>query len=122
MSLSSWKKEFYKTPADEVSKRFALKHSIRKWIGLLSVNRRKHNVSLDTGQLHGNDSDEGLYIDGSTCALCQHHNTKNHCSTCPVVITTGKTCHKAYESMFDYNRVKPMIDLLKRALVKKTNK
>lgn len=33
MSLKSWKKEFYKIPANKVSKRFAIQRSLKKWTG-----------------------------------------------------------------------------------------
>lgn len=83
MSLASWKKEFYRKPANKVSKRYALRHSLRKWIGLRSCNRKKHDVSLYEGGLINNsditnedfddfDCVDFFKIDDSTCSLCKH--------------------------------------------------
>lgn len=121
MSLASWKKEFYRTPANKVSKGYALRHSIRKWTGLLAVNRKKHKVFLQNCTLFEIKGYETLTIDGSSCSLCRHHE-KNHCETCPVVLKTGTRCFTAYEKMSDLNRVGPMVNLLKKALTKRGSK
>lgn len=111
MSLESWEREFYKTPASKTSRRFALKHSLRKWIGLLSKNRRKHKVTLRNCVLFDNNNE--LEIDASSCALCKHYE-HDDCVTCPL-FTDGKCCYGAYSKAYD-NRVVPMIKLLKKAL------
>ncbi|KKN91219.1 hypothetical protein LCGC14_0220870 [marine sediment metagenome] len=114
MSLASWKKEFYRTPANRVSKGWAMRHSIDKWTGLLCRNRRKHKVNLDEGVLYDNNNDsQQLGIDRHSCALCHHHQ-KNGCTTCPVK-RTGKTCHTTYWDMVNDKKVAPMIRLLKKA-------
>lgn len=116
MSLASWKKEFYKTKANKVSKRFALRHSLRKWIGLLSKNRKKHRVSLRNGTLY-DDNNNTLEIDAKSCALCFHHPT--HCAECPVatiIRDTACPCGVAFFEMRDNNRVLPMVKLLKKTL------
>jgi hypothetical protein len=41
MSLESWKAEFYPIPADEVKKKDALAHSLRKWEGLRKEQSRE---------------------------------------------------------------------------------
>jgi hypothetical protein len=108
MSLDSWKKEFYKTPAYEVSKRFALKHSLRKWRGLLYRNRKKHNVKFSGLEIY--DDDDGLTIDDESCALCQHYLHKE-CKKCPL-----GSCSKEYGLALDHRKVVPMIRLLEKAI------
>ena len=115
MSLTSWKKEFYKTPANKVSKRFALEHSLRKWIGLLPKNRKKHSVRLASGCLYEKNG-YILDIDCDSCALCSHYfNHLDDCGDCPL---SHADCNYAYGVMFD-NKVVPMINLLKKALKEK---
>lgn len=115
MSLDSWKEEFYRTPAHEVSKRWALMHSINKWTGLLRRNRRKHKVHLNGGELYDDVNDESLRMNALSCALCHHHTESGGaCKTCPVVKKTGETCHIAYGGIYD-GKVAPMLRLLKKA-------
>ena len=117
MSLESWKKEFYRTPASKVSRRHALKHSLKKWVGLLSKNRRKHRVQLYEAQLSDNDCNT-LDIDSDSCALCHHYIDKD-CEGCP--ISFGLRCTNKYASIF-FNKPLPMINLLKKTLKRKENK
>ncbi len=77
----------------------------------MSRNRRRHEVSLDQGQLH--DDNETLDIDSESCALC-HHYINVECKHCPI-----SSCGDAYDTMMFNNRVVPMINLLKKALIKK---
>lgn len=121
MSLASWKKEFYRTPANKVSQRYALKHSIKKWVGLLSKNRRKHKVILESGILFDNTHNE-LYIGSESCALCERYcDEEGFCGNCPLSFVINSSdnpsdnpCGDAYCAMFK-NKVAPMINLLKRA-------
>jgi len=101
MSLASWKKEFYKTPAYEVSKRFALKHSLRKWQGLLAKNRRKHRVGFNGIEVY--DENDYLTIDSSSCALCNHY-MENECNGCPL-----GSCSTEYGEATDHKKVVPII-------------
>lgn len=115
MSLASWKREFYRTPANKVSKRYALQHSLKKWIGLLRKNRKKHKVSLNDGILCDESYNE-LSIDSDSCALCNHYmgDYKRGCKKCPLLY-----CNNMFLRMIDYNRVVPMISLLKKAVEKR---
>ena len=112
MSLASWKREFYKTPANKVSKRFALKHSLRKWTGLLPKNRKNHGSRLMYGYLRDKNG-YILDIDGSSCALCSHHHSfSNSCPDCPLSHTD---CNIAFNEMLN-RKVVPMINLLRREI------
>lgn len=110
MSLASWKREFYRISADKVSRRNALKHSLKKWVGLLSRNRKKHRVDLIDGILR-DDEWNTFSIDIGSCALCKHYFYD--CEQCPIV-----NCEKQFDCLFD-NRVVPMINLLRKALQEK---
>jgi len=116
MSLASWKKEFYRIPANMVSKRYALRHSIKKWTGLLSKNRRKHKVILQYGILRDEDNNE-LEINCISCALCVH--SSNTCKNCIILKTTKNNCDMAFASFCKYNNTIPMINLLKRVANKR---
>lgn len=121
MSLATWKREFYRTPANKVSKRYALQHSIKKWIGLLPKNRKKHNVKLSDCALR--DKHNLLDIDSLTCALCIRYS--NACSLCPVsVVSTSEfgNCNDEYEDAMNTNKVTPMIKLLRKAQQKQKGK
>lgn len=131
MSLASWKKEFYRKSANKVSKRYALRHSLRKWIGLKPCNRKKHSVSLHDGNLMNksviaNNEDDGdvdfLKIDDSTCALCYHFSRlKTGCEECPLVKAGISECpddNSPFDLFMSSGRVSPMIRALERALPK----
>lgn len=82
MSLESWKKEFYPVDACEIEGLVdAAKHSLKKWEGLLSENRKKHGVILNKDS----DLEEGgggiILLDGTSCALCQ---VAGECVACPL--------------------------------------
>lgn len=114
MSLASWKKEFYKTPAHKVSERFALKHSLRKWRGLLYKNRRKHKVYFAGTKVY--DDHNLLSIDESSCALC-HHYQENECRGCPL-----GGCGAAYVKAICHENIVPMIRLLEKAVKKQKSR
>lgn len=132
MSLATWKREFYRTLAHKVSKRYAVQHSLKKWIGLKPSNRKKHNVSLYDGKLMNNSNitDEEndrdvdyLEIDDYTCALCQHFQSYD-CEECPLV-EVGACCtndNSPFDLFVSSGRISPMIKALERAKKKGSNK
>jgi len=79
MSIQSWEKEFYSDPKEAAKTiRSACIHSIRKFIGLLTENVKKHNLILLSNWYLVNSYDEisvprfrAGYID--SCAFCQRH-------------------------------------------------
>ena len=133
MSLSSWKREFYRTPANKVSKRYALRHSLKKWIGLKLSNTKKHKVSLFDLRLVNNASFEdecvhkpynSLQINDDTCALCKHFldtgGGKDSCDGCPLN-EVGFCCldfNSPYDQFTDGGSAIPMIKALRKALKK----
>jgi hypothetical protein len=123
MSLSSWKREFYKRPAKKTSRKFALQHSLRKWIGLKPSNLKKHSVFIsDFSVVDGNTSRGSLQIDDQTCALCVHFlNSPVHdCKGCP--LTEIDNCcldgDSPYDEFLHHGKVMPMIKALKDAVNK----
>lgn len=84
----AWRAEFYPVRADEVTKEYAVEHSLQKWRGLRRSNLERHGF-VDTGD----DGKLPLSVDSSTCALCEHH-LKKGCPTCPITLATGDRCDK----------------------------
>lgn len=129
MSLSTWKKEFYRIPASQVSKRYALQHSLRKWIGLRPTNRKKHNVSLDKTELRlvntpdlsrsrQGDCVDCFYMYSDSCSLCQHFDDNDACKDCPLVkagIIGCKFGDSPYDKFIYDQSVVPMIKALEKA-------
>lgn len=120
MSLKSWKKEFYRKPANEVSRENALQHSLRKWIGLKPSNRKKHGVKLSQSDLVEiwDKTNIVFCIDSSSCALCQHFiNIDDNCPGCPLVTSGGVCCacsESPYNLFLDKGAVAPMIRALEK--------
>ena len=57
MSLLTWMKEFYPTPADSLQAQKApAAHSLKKWQGLTRDNLRKHKVKVDDSSLIDGDN------------------------------------------------------------------
>lgn len=120
MSLKTWKEEFYPIRAKHVSEEEdAVEHSLRKWIGLRKENLDKHRIS--TGWIGISDGDEYVYIDSSTCALCQRYfddEAVNECASCPLFDLLGKRCDNGDDSPFviwgEYENPEPMIAALEQ--------
>lgn len=97
MSLESWKKEFYPTPANSrAAKRDPVAHSLRKWIGLRAKNLSAHGVFITP---HGGiaDVEESLPIDAESCALCVKYKDaddygENACVGCPLFQVRRTRC------------------------------
>ena len=95
MSLRSWKREFYPVPAERVAKDRSVAHSLKKWIGLLPRNIRRHNLRLKLGldntvpKLIGKDG--SMNIGGDTCSLCEHYQEFGDklCVECPLAQARG---------------------------------
>ncbi len=135
MSLKSWKREFYRTSANKVSKAYALRHSLKKWMGLKPSNRKKHKVSLCDGKLM-NDSDiidddclytsdiDFLEIDEKTCALCNHflHHDCKDCLLVKAGIASCVDCDSPFDLFVSKGQVSPMIKALQKALNRKEKK
>jgi hypothetical protein len=129
MSLKTWKAEFYKTPANRVSKKNALQHSLTKWTGLLKNNLKKHGVFIDFwGVVDKTNNNEFLGIDVSTCALCYHYQEinvdGNSCLLCPLYGIHEASCDanqsrneaSPYLVFCKTKNPKPMIALIQAAI------
>jgi len=121
MSLASWKREFYRTPAKKCSKRYALRHSLKKWTGLLRRNLRKHSIKLYGGYFLEDKDYNEFYINADTCALCVHYH--DDCDKCPLGKYSGScdTIESPYNKFNKHNKVLPMINAIK-ATIKQNHK
>lgn len=128
MSISSWIKEFYRVPADEVKPENAAAHSLRKWTGLLKSNLKKHKLGHNSGNYlfnHSYSSGDGkavFEVSYDTCALCQ--NAKDAygtvvCHTCPLYEIQGNEgcgvrTGDPFQVWYDNSNPRPMIANLKK--------
>jgi len=126
MSINTWIHEFYATNADDVvSKKQAVKHSLKKWKGALKKNLKRHSVSYQDHHIKnaGSDSLVGAFrFDGTTCALCSlyafNDHSSIHCKKCPLGKLVGQSC--GLDAGKEYDRAaddpKPMIKALRKTL------
>jgi hypothetical protein len=90
--LKAWKKEFYPTRADtRMSRIDAVRHSLRKWKGLLPENLDRYNLTVSF-------IDFALPVSGDSCALCQKYydasipDRERRCQKCPLAQVLGERC------------------------------
>jgi len=133
MSIKTWKKEFYPTSADRVSKKKAVAHSLRKWEGLTKTNLKKHGVEVN--RTHVRELDDEDFFNGSieigaeSCALCVKYldcswNPENgcgesECATCPLYEYLGHRCDESdmpYNVWYYTQNPRKMISALKKIL------
>lgn len=112
MSISTWKKEFYPTPALRCSKKNALAHSLRRHEGTLKKNLRKHSVTWE-------DIDALFPDDCEACALCSHYHTglRNCRPECPLMprgAIYGCGTASPYKRSFDAKDARPMVRALRK--------
>ena len=137
MSLKTWKEEFYPIPADEVKKKDALAHSLRKWEGLRKAQLDKHGLVRRRCEIAEDDSFfvPHLAIAAETCALCvlaekeSDVNTRvpcassYYCGKCPLYQLEGKACdygeNDPYGIFTCEGNPEPMISLITRAIEEK---
>ena len=111
MSLKTWKKEFYPLPASKVKgKRAAIKHSLKKWMGLTEENLAKHSVEIGHQYDYNitvvtDDRKSKLKINSSSCALCKlfydnHTDEDKACRRCPLYKSLGHPCDGMYGRPF----------------------
>ena len=123
MSMSTWKKEFYPIDASKIkTEKGAIKHSLRKWEGLLQKNLKKHKMTASHRYHLEDENDNRLRINGDSCALCRLINSK--CNECPIVkcgfgpCDWGSDNNDGWRRWIDNDDPKPMIKLLKKVLKK----
>lgn len=117
MSLSTWKKEFYRTTANSrTAMKDPLKHSLRKWEGLQKKNLAKHGMNWHPE--YGNKIIDrfgiAFRISESSCACCK--KVESNCDQCPITILTGFDCDHEYCRSVTLKTPNPMIALLKKAI------
>lgn len=92
MSKETWLAEFYPTEADECPKADAVEHSLRKWVGLLPQNLKKHDVRIVGRSVFTPSHELVLAPDMENCSLCVHYygdldepdEHARECSRCPL--------------------------------------
>jgi hypothetical protein len=90
MSLKSWKEEFYYVEAKDCPPEWAIRHAIRKWVGLRPANMAKHGlVHVSRGIIKDPETDETMMIDAGSCSLCHLHMAKTNCRRCPLYLEAG---------------------------------
>jgi hypothetical protein len=115
MSLQTWKEEFYPIPASECRKEDAVKHSLRKWIGLKKENLKKHGLRHLGGSWISEveNNENGIVTSSPSCALC----TLFVCGPesgirCPILGFSGRTCDDQYQCFTVDKHPECMIKLL----------
>ena len=121
MSLATWMKEFYPKEASEVKGRAAaMRHSLRKWIGLLPSHMRKHGITKDNRTVWCGEL--AFDIDDYSCALCCLFYGFHGCDECPLTEILGERCDSGSESPYSVwistGNPKPMIAALRKAMKK----
>jgi hypothetical protein len=138
MSLATWKHKYYQTPAFSIkTERGAIKHSLRKWVGLRSVNLKKYGVFKNPLSCYIVSEDKSFGITFSTCALCclfyhsKYDSALGPCVLCPLhrirgypcdVVSQDENISPYYNFTSSNNNPEPMIALLKEALKKCNSK
>lgn len=105
MSLKTWKAEFYSEPTEEMTKKAAIEHSIKKWIGLRPENLAKHECYFDKScdwVVRDDNTTDFLLIDSGTCALCVKYLSDGDlpCLKCPLYKSLGYRCDGGITSPF----------------------
>jgi len=94
MSIKTWKKEFYPSAAlCPKTIKGRIKHSLRKWLGLLPKNLKKHNLKQVGWSLVSkkcNEMEHNFIVDGKTCSLCRKNSIKNNCKNCIFTLNIGR--------------------------------
>ncbi len=112
MSVKSWEAEYYPTPANsKEALADPVRHSLRKWEGLLLENLKKHGLDDDDSRLP-------IEVDDSTCALC-HLWAHLECAGCPL-FQAGYECdvdsNGPWAEWVNHYDPQPMINALKEVL------
>jgi hypothetical protein len=131
MSVETWKNEFYPISARlaHSTDLMALQHSLKKWIGLRSENRKAHEVSIGPYNHTLQDASASslkFHIASRSCALCHRHDISDepHCATCPLYVVRGTRCDlqtsptdtSQWHSWTKKANPEPMIQLIEQAI------
>ncbi len=119
MSLESWIKEFYSTPAEMVDVDASLQHSLTKWIGAREENLNKHDLIVLGARLcEKHNQRKSIAFTGHTCALCYNYPT---CDGCPLSNLKDETsleypCINQYNFFQQLGNPEPMIALIQSVI------
>lgn len=117
MTLAQWEKQYYPITAEVAAKQgqlVALKHSLRKWQGLVNITAPLELVGQQLVEGDRIDPKALLPIDYKSCALCSIAD--GECSNCILYEVTGRGCEVEYGEFVEQGDVKPMLSLLEKAL------
>lgn len=126
MSIETWKKEFYPVPASKCSKKGALAHSLRKWLGQRAAALRRHRVEVDDegwGYKIKDDDSLRFYISEDSCALCWRWLKTCGCRKCPLYKIHKRRCYESLAGRISpwnhwtiHSNPEPMIRLIRKAM------
>ena len=116
--LDAWKKVYYPTPADEVSKEGAAAHSLKKWEGARPAVLEAFGLINGSAELR--DGKGGtFYFDHTTCALCKQYMVRpQDCIACPLNAHLGQACGALWEDWRKTGDPEPMIAALEAVVAK----
>jgi len=123
MSLATWKKESYPTPASKCAEKDALHHVLRKYLGTRKAVLKRHRVVAINSTL--TDGVYQFHFNEKTCALCKFYRVRHCRSACPLVTHAGLVCGRAgsvYNHWVRTGDPEPMIRALRRAVKKQERK
>lgn len=111
----AWFAKYYPVQARLVSKKDALDHSLRKWIGLRKKNLEKLGLK-----------EPPIDVSDITCALCKHYaDLSPACKGCPLIKAgDGRRCDESksededapFFHYHDSGDPEPMIRLIRKAI------
>jgi hypothetical protein len=118
MSVATWLRKFYPSaPPVLMPKIAAIKHSLRKWIGLRPANLKAHGLAGPPIRIHG-----------TTCSLCCRYYDSGElsCAACPLYVALGNHRCDEYKSSpyriyHQHDDPEPMIKALKKTLKEARN-
>jgi uncharacterized CHY-type Zn-finger protein len=128
MSIETWKKEFYpKKPTERMSKKTAIQHSLKKWIGLRPENLKKHQLQYTNAKDLKDEDGNMFFVNSDSCSLCIKYlnfAASISCQKCPLYKSLDNhpcdNWNQPYFQFMDNNDPEPMIVALKETLAENT--
>ena len=125
MSIATWEKQYYPTPAEKCSKAKALDHSIRKWTGATPAALKHHGLTKGSYCCIKDSRGDDFVFGSKTCSLCCTADCGLDTNQCPIYTVTGHGCIGLLNIWAHMGDAKPMLTLLrkvKREMAKKGKK
>lgn len=130
MNSQDWLNKYYpKPPSENMTKRQAIEHSLRKWQGLRAGILEVYGLYKESSLIRKVETGRVvLQIDASSCALCVKYYTREFtpelqsCAKCPLAQSLGNPCDKSgygnrpYTTWTQNDNPIPMIKALKKTL------